>query len=222
MDLWQTIKVLGRRWYISIPVFVLGLALAGAASLTAKHQYESTGTVVLRLPSAGEGPPAGNPANPMLAFSDSLTTDASLLIQTLNSPAAVAAVGARGGTATFTASSGLLNGPFIMVTADALTPGATKATVELAFRYAEDQLVRSEQAVGALPPSYIVLEDVVTPTPPALKAGGKSRFAGVTVILSLVLCLTVTYVVDTYLRRRRVPASVSVSVNSVAVSMADD
>lgn len=217
MDLWQTVKVVGRRWYISVPVFVLGLVLAAAASLTAKHQYESTGTVVLRLPSAGQdkGPPAGNPANPMLAFSDSLTTDASLLIQTLNSPAAVATVGAKGGTATFTASSGDLNGPFIMVTADALTPGSTEATVELAFRYAEDQLVRSEQAVGAPPASYIVLEDVVTPTPPALKAGGRSRFAGVAVILALVLCLTVTYTVDTYLRRR-------VPVNSVAVSMAED
>lgn len=219
VDLWQTIKVVGRRWYISVPVFLLGLALAAAASLTAKHQYESTGTVVLRLPSAGQdkGPPVGNPANPMLAFSDSLTTDASLLIQTLNSPAAVAVVGAQGGTATFTASSGALDGPFIVVTADALTPGPTTATVELAFKYAEDQLVRSEQAVGARPATYIVLEDVVTPTPPAFKSGGKSRFAGAAFVLSLVLCLTVTYVADAILRRRR-----TVALNSMAMAGADD
>jgi len=210
VDLWQTIKVIGRRWYISVPVFVLGLALAAAATLTSKHQYESTGTVVLREPSAAQvkGPPAGNPANPMLAFSDSLTTDAQLLIQSLNSPAAAAEVGAQGGTATYLASSGNISGPFIVVIADSPTAGPTATTVTLALRYASEQLRQREQAVGAPLASYIVLDDVVTPTTPALKAGGKSRFAGVALILSLALSLTVTYAADTYLRRRRRAKSV--------------
>jgi uncharacterized protein involved in exopolysaccharide biosynthesis len=205
VDLWQTIKVIGRRWYISLPAFLLGLALVAGAAVTTKHQFESTGTVVLREPSPSEvkGPPAGNPANPMLAFSDSLTTDATLLIQTLNSPAASASVAAQGGTATFTASSGDLAGPFIVIIADALTAGPAQATVTLAFKYANEQLARSEQAAGAPVASYILLDNVVAPTAPALKAGGKSRIAGVALILSVVLSLTVTYAADTYLRRRR-------------------
>lgn len=205
MDLWQTITVVGRRWYVSLPVFLLGIAIAAGVAVSTKHQYESTGTVVLREPSSGQvsGPPAGNPANPMLAFSDSLTTDASLLIQALNSPAATAEVGAAGGTATFTASDGKLDGPFIVVIADSLSSGSPQSTVDLAFKYAAEQLRQREQAVGAPQASYIVLDTVVPPTPAALKAGGKSRFTGVVVILSLVLSLTVTYAADTYLRRRR-------------------
>lgn len=205
MDLWQTIKVVGRRWYISLPVFLLGLAIAAGASLTEKHQYESTGTVVLREPASGQtpGPPVGNPANPMMDFADSLNTDASLLIQALNSPSATAAVGALGGSATFTASNGKLNGPFIVVVADSPTAAPTKTTVQVAFKYAAQQLAQREEAVGAPPASFIVLDTVVQPTDAALKAGGKSRFAGVVLILSLVLSLTVTYAMDTYLRRRR-------------------
>lgn len=204
MDLWQTITVIGRRWYVSLPVFLLGLAIAAGAMVSTKHQYESTGTVVLREPSSAQvtGPPAGNPANPMLDFADSLTTDASLLIQALNSPAATAEVAAAGGSATFTASDGKLNGPFIVVIADSLTSGAPQRTVELAFRYAAEQLQQREEAVGAPKASYIVLDPVVPPTSAALKAGGKSRFAGAVLILSVALTLTVTYAADAYLRRR--------------------
>ena len=220
MDLWQTIKVVGRRWYVSAPVFLLALAIAGGIAVTTKHQYESTGTVILRQPSAGQVPPhSGAPANPMLAFADSLTTDAQLLIQTLNSPAAMADVGAQGGTATFKAIVGPGQGPFIMVTADALTPGPTTTTVELVLRYATQQLQLREKAAGAPVASYIVLDDVIAPTPAALKACGKSRFAGVAFILALVASLTVTYLADAYLRRRPRPAETA--RNSVAQPAGD-
>jgi hypothetical protein len=205
VDLWQTITVVARRWYVSLPVFLVGLAIAAGAMVSTKHQYESTGTVVLREPSSAQvsGPPVGDPANPMLDFADSLSTDASLLIQTLNSPAATAGVAAAGGTATFTASDGKLNGPFIVVIADSVSPGLPQQTVELAFRYAAEQLQQREEAVGAPKASYIVLDPVVPPTQATLKAGGKSRFAGAVFVLSLALSLTATYGADTYLRRRR-------------------
>jgi uncharacterized protein involved in exopolysaccharide biosynthesis len=222
VDLWQTIRVFGRRWYVAVSVFLLALVVAGGVALTAKHQYESTGMVVLRQPSAGQvhGPNSGAPANPMLAFADSLTTDAQLVIQTLNSPAAIAEIAALGGTASYKATTGPGQGPFIMVTADSLTAGPTTLTVELVFRYAVQQLQQQERAVGAPPASYIILDNVVTPTPAALKAGGKSRFAGVAVILAFVASLSATYFADSYLRRRRArPAETA--RNSVAHAAAD-
>ena len=220
MDLWQTIKVLGRRWYVSAPVFLLALAIAGGVAVTTKHQYESTATVILRQPSAGQVPPhSGAPANPMLAFEDSLTTDAQLLIQAMNSPAAIADVGAQGGTATYKAMVGPGQGPFIMVTADALTAGPPTRTVELVFRYAAQQLQLREKAVGAPLASYIILDNVIAPTPAALMAGGKSRFALVTLILSVVASLTATYAADAYYSRR--PRRVKTARNSVAQPAGD-
>jgi hypothetical protein len=204
VDFRQTITALGRRWYVSIPVFVLVAGMIGLITVSTKHQYESTGTVVLREPSLAQsgGKAGGGPPNPMLSFSDSLSTDAQLLVQSLNSPTAAAAVGAMGGTATFVAGNGGRSGPFIMVTADSLTAGPAAATVALAFKYAGQELAQREKALGAPPISYIILDDVVTPTEPALKIGGKSRLALAAVIIALAATLTATSLADAYLRRR--------------------
>ncbi|HEX4706020.1 MAG TPA: hypothetical protein VH352_28140 [Pseudonocardiaceae bacterium] len=204
MDLWQTVRVLGRRWYVAVPAFLLALGIAGVVALHTPHKYESNGTYVLREPSAAEsgGKAFDNPANPLLAFADSLTTDAQLLVQSVNSPDAIAEVQAGGGTATYVASNGGLQGPFVFVKADALTPDAAQATVTLAFKYVAQELRRRQQALGAPPATYVVLKEVVAPQQAAIQAGGKSRFAGVAAILALVACLTVTFVADGYLRRR--------------------
>ncbi|HEY3610770.1 MAG TPA: hypothetical protein VGL06_24955 [Pseudonocardiaceae bacterium] len=203
MDFRQTITALGRRWYVAIPVFFLVVGMIGVIAVSAKHQYESTGTVVLREPSlAQSGGKGGDPPNPMLSFSDSLSTDAQLLVQSLNSPTAAAAVGALGGTATFVAGNGAQAGPFIIVTADSLTAGPAAATVALAFKYASQELAQREKALGASISSYIILDAVVPPTDPTLKIGGKSRLALAALIISLAATLTATSLADAYLRRR--------------------
>jgi hypothetical protein len=204
VDFRQTITALGRRWYVSIPVFVLVVGMIGLITVSSKHQYESTGTVVLREPSLAQngGRAGGGPPNPFLTFPDSLSTDAQLLVQSLNSPTAAAAIAALGGTATFVASNGGRNGPFIMVTADSLTAGPAAKTVALAFKYVAQELEQREKALGAPPISYIILDDVVTPTDPALKIGGKSRLAMAALIMALAATLTVTSLADAYLRRR--------------------
>jgi hypothetical protein len=204
VDFRQTITTLARRWYVAIPVFVLVVGIIGLITVSTKHQYESTGTVVLREPSLAQsgGVKGGGPPNPMLSFPDSLTTDAELLVQSLNSPSAAAAIAQQGGTATFVAGNGLTSGPFILVTADSLTPEPAARTVALAFKYAGDELAQREKALGAPPISYIVLDNVVTPTDPTLKIGGKSRLALAALIIAFAATLTVTFLADTYLRRR--------------------
>lgn len=206
MDFWQTITALARRWYVSIPVFVLVVGLIGVITVTTRHQYESTGTVLLRQPSLAQsgGKKGGGPPNPLLEFPDSLSTDAQLLVQSLNSPTATAAIAALGGTATFVAGNTGQSGPFIMVTADSLTPDPAAKTVALAFKYVGQELARREKALNAPPISYIILDNVVAPTTPTLKIGGKSRLAAAAVIIALAATLTATSLADAYLRRRRV------------------
>lgn len=205
MDFRQTITALGRRWYVSIPVFFLVVGMIGVITVSMKHQYESTGTVVLREPSlAQSGGRGGDPPNPMLSFADSLSTDAQLLVQSLNSPSAAAAVGALGGTATFVAGNGAQAGPFIVVTAgeaDRLRRAMT-ATVALAFKYASEELAQREKALGVSTSSYIILDNVVPPTDPTLKVGGESRLALAAMIIALAATLTATSLADAYLRCR--------------------
>jgi hypothetical protein len=207
VDFWQTVKVLGRRWYIAVPVFFLVLGIAGLVAVTTPHDYESTGTVVLTEPdpaAAAADRSLGNTevANPLLSFADSLTTDSQLLAQSLNSPGAIQVLRAQGGTATYTATNGALTGPFIVVTADSRDPGPVQGTVSLALRYVREQLVARQKALGAPVSSYIVVKDVVTPTEPAPKIGGKSRFLLAAAILAMAASLCAAYGFETYRRRR--------------------
>lgn len=207
MDFWLTVRALGRRWYLAVPTFLVVIAVALFIADHTTHQYESTGTIVLSEPDPGA---SGNDrsvtdgiANPLLAFADSLTTDASLLIQNLNSPAAAQALAAQGGTATITASDGKLVGPFIVVTADDPDPGPVRNTVALAFQYASKELLQREQQLGAPPSQYIAVKTIVAPTEAVEQKGGKSRFLLAVTILALVATLTVVYGAETVSKRRR-------------------
>lgn len=207
MDFTLTMRVLARRWYVAAPVFVLVLVFSWFVTVITPHQYESTGTVVLSEPSpsaalADRSLGANEIANPLLSVPDSLTTDAALLIQSLNSPAVQRQVGAQGGTATFTASDGKLIGPFIVVTADAPAPGAVQRTVTVAMAVVRQELAQRQHALGAPAKSYIQVKDVVLPDPPAHKLGGKSRLLVAVGVLAVSASLAAAYAAETYGRRR--------------------
>jgi hypothetical protein len=202
VDFSQTMRALARRWYLAVPVFLLVFAIAFAVTQHTPKQYESTGTVVLMEPD-----PKHN-ANPLLLFDGSLNTAASLLIQSLNSPDTVRQLQAQGGTATYTASDGALTGPYVVVTADAPTSETVQGTVGLAMRYARQELIARQKALGAPTAQYIVVKDVVTPTPPGLKHGGRTRLLGTTGVLAIAAALCAAFGAETYSRRRsRVRAS---------------
>lgn len=208
MDFSQTMRAIARRWYVAGPVFVLVVAIAGLIAVITPHDYESTGTVVLSEPdprTALEHHTLGHDqvANPLLGFADSLFTDSQLLIQSLNSPGAARRLAGQGGTASYTASDGDLDGPFIVVTADAPTPEHVRDTVTLAMRYVSDELRARQHALGAPESSYIVVKQVVAPTQPAARHGGKSRYLGATAILALAASLCAVFAVETVSRRRR-------------------
>ncbi len=208
MDFTLTMRALARRWYVAVPVFVLVLAVSWFVADTTPHQYESTGTVMLSEPSpsaalADHSLGANQIANPLLSVPDSLTTDAALLIQSLNSPAVERQVKALGGTATFTADNGKLIGPFIVVTADAPTPGAVQRTVTLAMRVVRQELAQRQHALGAPAKSYIQIKDVVLPSTPTHKLGGKSRLLIAVAVLAVSASLCAAYAAETYGRRRQ-------------------
>jgi hypothetical protein len=201
MDFAQLMTVLRRRWYVVVPAAALVVLIAAVMALAAPRPYESTGTVVLTEPATG-GTQAGT-SNPLFSFDDSLTTTSQLLVQSLNSPTAIQALAAIGASATYTADDGMLQGPFIVVTADSPSPTTARNTVSEAFRYVEQQLAQRQRSLGAPTKSFIGVKEVVAPTPATLKIGGKSRFAGVVVVLALVAGLTAAFMTETYAERRR-------------------
>lgn len=212
MDFWKTMGVLLRRWYVAVPVFVLSVLLAGGVFVAVPTQYESTGTIVLTPPTDGgivatNPKDATGPGNPLLGFQGSLTITTQLLIQSLSSPTVQQQIAAGGGVDTYQAGDGGTGGPFVVIIADAPTKAQAQRTVDLALKYATNELNTRQKDLDAPPSTFISTQVVVDPTPAQTKLGGKVRAGGVALALGVVISLGAAFAIESVMvnrRRRRV------------------
>jgi hypothetical protein len=208
MDFWKTMGVLLRRWYVSVPVFLISVGLAVGVFMTVHTQYESTGTIVLTAPTAGavtstDPSKAVGPGNPLLDFEGSLTTTSQLLTQSLSSPTVAKQIASQGGVDSYQAGDGLTGGPFIVIIADANSPQVAERTVSLALKYAEDELTARQKTLNAPAVTYIGTQVVVAPTPATTKISGKVRAGGVALVVGLVVSLAAAFGIESMANNRR-------------------
>ena len=210
MDFWMTIRVLLRRWYIALPVFVVSLGLAGAVFFSVSAQYESTATIVLTSPSTGAtvgaaGSSSGEKINPLLAFDGSLTTSAQIVIETLKDPAILKQYeNVDGMPAEVAVGNGQLAGPFIVVVVTAGSAEAASKTTASVLDLARKELADRQQSLQAPASTYIRADSVVSPTPGKALIGGKVRYAAVALVLGLIAGLTAAYGYESYKNYRRI------------------
>jgi hypothetical protein len=208
MDFWKTMGVLLRRWYVSVPIFVLCVVLGGGVFIAVPTQYESTGTIVLTAPVSG-GFVATNPqnsqgpGNPLLDFEGSLTITSQLLVQSLSSATTQNEIAKLGGASTFQAGDGGTGGPFVVVIADAKSRQQAEKTVTLALDHASTELDQRQKAAQAPPSTYIGTQVVVAATPATTKLGGKVKAGGVALAGGIVVSLAAAFAVDSIMANRR-------------------
>lgn len=208
MDFWSTVRVLLRRWYVALPIFVVSLGLAGGVYLSVSPQYESQGTLVLTAPAAGARVAVGDtiPAekiNPLLAFDGSLTTSAQIIIAAVADPAVAKQFSEVGGVpSSYEVSDGKLAGPFIVVVATAGSPSAAEATVAGVLEKANQELNSRQTELQAPASTFIRANVIVNPTPSAELVGGKVRFAAVALMLGIIGGLTAAYGYESYQQHR--------------------
>src|SRR5690606_28322121 len=134
MDFWGTVLVLFRRWYISVPAFVLAVAAAFGVYATLPTVYVSNAVLVLATPT-GRGVVPPDPripmprSNPMLNFEHGLSVSASILIAALGTPETARELGVReGGDTEYQVTNGssnlesLATGPLVFVEASSTDP----------------------------------------------------------------------------------------------------
>ncbi len=208
MDFWKTMGVLLRRWYVSVPIFVLCAVLGGGVFIAVPTQYESTGTIVLTAPVSG-GFVATNPqnsqgpGNPLLDFEGSLTITSQLLVQSLSSATVQNEIASQGGASTFQAGDGGTGGPFVVIIADGKSRQQAEKTVTLALDRASSELNQRQKAAQAPPSTYIGTQVVVAATPATTKLGSKIKAGGVALAGGIVVCLAAAFAVDSVLVNRR-------------------
>ncbi|MEU5859566.1 MULTISPECIES: hypothetical protein [unclassified Nonomuraea] len=215
MDFWATVTVLFRRWYVTVPAFLLTIAGTFGVYAVAPKTFISTSALVLTLPVTGGSVPSDpafpNPrTNPLVSFDQGLSMTSSILIQALNTPETGAAVGAPpGGAVTLKITSGGTNPelmpatPFIVVVCEAPTAELAHGIVTKVTALAQTELRARQIKVNAPPTTYVTATVVVPPTQADEKKGSRMRSAVVAGALAFFMSLFAAFMTESFVRHRR-------------------
>lgn len=229
MDFWQTVLVLVRRWYVTVPAFFATLALAGLAYSAVPAQYQSGSILVLTTPLTG-GTESTQPdapestTNPFTNFDPSLGLTGSVIIQQLRSTEVADTLGTTDDT-TFEVTNGSSNperleeGPFIFVTGLGTDPDAAQAMAQRVADRATQLLEERQDELGAPASTYIEMEVVVPATAGRPLEGSAMRAAAGAGALAGFLSLVAVFGFEslmTHRRRRRAARSVGTGEDAPA------
>ncbi len=215
MDFWQTVLVLVRRWYITLPAVLGTLGLAALAYSVVPLQYESDSALVLTAPLSGgtaqtQAEHPGADTNPLLNFEKGLGLTASIIIEQLNSAEEAAPLGVRaGGRISYQVNNGTTNpellqsGPFIFIAGEGPSAEAAEDITARVAASAREILAERQYALKAPLSTHIGMQVIVAPTPGHPLRGDPLRAAAAAGALAAVAGLTAVYGVESWSVHRR-------------------
>ncbi|MEY9858726.1 hypothetical protein ABH935_004341 [Catenulispora sp. GAS73] len=179
MDLGTMLRVMLRRWYVSIPALIVAVALPGAAWTMISSTYQTTSTISL-LNSSAAASANQRTGNPFLAFDSSLTPMADFLARRLGSDQSAADLAARG--VVDPASAELApnaSGPFLTLTVSGKNENLVLTELQTFDKYAIEQLAVIQTSTTASLPSSTLIRAVVVVPPQKPTTSMKKKFEDV-------------------------------------------
>jgi len=179
MDLGTMLRVMLRRWYVSIPALIVAVALPAAAWTMISSKYQTTSTISL-LNSSAASSANQRTGNPFLAFDSSLTPMADFLARRLASDQSATDLAARG--VVDPASAELApnaSGPFLTMTVTGKDQAKVLTELQTFDDYAIQQLAVIQTSTTASLPASTLIRAVVVVPPQKPTTSMKSKFEDV-------------------------------------------
>jgi hypothetical protein len=208
MDFWRTVLVVFRRWYVTVPAFLLAVGIALMVYSMVPVRYVSTAALVLTAPPTG-GSLVPLPdhqqvvTNPLLNFDHGLSTSATILIQALGTPELATELGAPpGGSTTYRVTNGssnpelLTSGPFVFIAGEGATSAQAQDIVRRVIDRAKLELAARQRELDAPEPTYITITEVVSPTTPEAQGGSRMRAAAAALALGVIASLAAGFAME--------------------------
>lgn len=236
MDVWQSVAVLGRRWYLALPTLLLGLTLAGFAFTTTPLQYESRSMLTLTTPREGGTSLAstrskGWTSNPMASFDNNLNFTAGIIIQEMNTAASAERLGVSPGSRVWyevgngsTTPQPLGRGPFIFVRGVGPTPDSAQDIAERVTAAAATVLAERQRELQAPETTFIEMHNFLPPTAAEPLRTAQLRATAAALGLAVLLSLAAAFGFESYVEsrgRRAGPSDAPRDVKPTGVSPAD-
>jgi hypothetical protein len=145
VDFWLLVGRLGRRWYLTVPLFIVAAVIAVGVSSSVRSSYQAD-TQILLTPGNSPDPTGGNPL--LLATRSQLDAATQSLLFVLESPASAAARRADepGANVRF---SLIQEAPIVKVSISGPEAAAVHHATDVATQQLDDALRSIEQPLGA-------------------------------------------------------------------------
>ncbi|MBY8880048.1 O-antigen ligase family protein [Actinacidiphila acidipaludis] len=204
MTLGEILGVLGRRWYVMVPLTLIGLLAGGYLYVAVPVSYESQSSVSL-LDSRAAARPAPAYGNPIANAGGSLVVTADVLIRTLQSSDAGHDLHQLGVTDRYTVGfAPNASGPLLSLAVTGTDRTRVLAETTTLTSFAGEQL-RALQAADKIAPQYYVsATPIVLPQEPVTKLKSRYQLVAAVVIAGTASGFFLSFALEsTVLARRR-------------------
>lgn len=202
MNIAETLRSLGRRWYLVVPGLLIAGAVAFGVWSVQTPQYQRSATQML-LPGSASVPEGANP----YIYIGGLTQAADVVVRALGSRDVVDEVTAdRTGVELQVSRDPSASGPLILITVTARSDADAEAVLEETVARTAVVLERLQDEESIAPSSRIKVIPVAVDGTSVLQQRERTILAGAaglgTVLLTLVLAVTVDGLVVAHTRRK--------------------
>jgi len=172
VDLWELLRVIGRRWFVFLPLAALAVAASLTLSGRVDPEYSASGSIML----VGRLVTTDVPTEPQVVnpYGGSLPTTAQMLQLSMSGVSAKRAL-ADAGLSTNYQVSVQARSPFMFVQATAASPGVAIETVNHVISLTERELVVRQDAAGAPENGRVGVEVIASAETAQSDAGGQKR-----------------------------------------------
>jgi hypothetical protein len=195
LDLWSTLRVLLKRWYLTIPLFALSAILAVAVVGTKPADYKADASLLLLTPSGG-----GN--NPYAQFGGSLSAAAEVLATSMNSSTSRQELQRGGVSADWNLALEGGDAPLLKVETTAATSEAATSSAKIIVETAKQRLASLQSEAGSPANQLFSLSIVDAPDGADAEYGDTVKSGAALLLVLLVVSCSLVFAVEALSRRR--------------------
>jgi hypothetical protein len=201
MNLWDSLRILRRRWAILATIAVLTVAGISVGLQGTAPTYQSHTTLLLVMPAKGDG--TAPAINPYLNFGATLIVTGRVLTEAMGQDSTVQSLkgaGAKGAYAITPDPWG--QSPTLTVVASDKDPKVVALTLQGVVDATRRELANRQQAAGAPPASWIAAVEVTAPGKLTVQRGTQVRVIAFGGAAGGILALLLAFGFEGWQRRR--------------------
>lgn len=199
MDIWGAILILVRRYYLTLPIAAIAIALGWTYTRDIAPEYHASGTLVLLGPTAVVTKDVPQPANPFAQLGTA-TVGAAIQLD-VTSPSSLQELISSGNSTNFSVTP-ITRTPLITVSATSASPAQAASTVTRLFSIIQADLAARQRAYVPHTINQDTAQVLATARVSAADTKSKHKAEAIVAGVAVIVAVLLTLIIDGILVRR--------------------